>query len=809
MLRPRDSRAFFFLLSIVVAASLALLTYVAYGEAQRTYPKFQQDKLAAQGETIQGSIEAMLRAGVPVRQVIGFDTLARRLMEADATIDHIALIDPEGAPVFRSRRPGAVAVPGRLSPSVLPSKEAGTAFLDDQHHYRVVLPLNSKFETLGYLVLAMPRGIVRQAVDSRFLPLIPLGLLLIAGYGLLVLIAQRGEEQRLRRRLNLGYAAAFLGMGVAVVVAMVALYSEGVQGKTKALANALGQRVGQVFDLGLALDDFEGVDRMLAAYHELNPEISEISLIVDGQVVLGTAKSASGGQWQSDPANYEYVVMLEGEQSSRAEVRLVVGIPTLVVVAEIARSVKNFAVLFVASALLAHLFLQFAQARRAGARRAQSLSPGEATPGSAGGTVEQDGQALAVIPPFFFLAVFVEGLNISFLPRLLEDVVAAAGAAETTASLLFMAYFLSFAIALLPAGRFAERYGPRSLLVGGALAAALGLVLMIKADSLEAVTIARILSGAGQGALFIGVQSFILLASPPGQRTRGAALIVYGFNGGMISGSAIGALLVNYIGSAGVFAAAGMIAVSIALYAELLVPNFKAQAASPKAPARPSLLAGMGRLVKDWGFVKAILFVGMPAKAVLTGVTMFALPLTLSRAEVAQEDIGLIIMLYAGAVLIASRYVSNMVDRLGQTGPVLFIGAALSAIALMAMGFGNRETLDASFAIPFLGLGTIIASTIVLGLAQGFINAPVVTHVANTKGALALGQSTATSIYRLAERFGHVAGPLVVGQVMLLSGQDPMAIAYVGLAVGLAAMFFLIGRRQPSPAETSREGQAA
>ena len=787
MARRRKSWPFFLMLTVIVAASLALLAYVAYGEALRTYPKFQRDKLAAQVETLEASIEAMLRAGVPVRQIIGFDSLARRLIESDDSIDGISLVDSEGRRVFHSR--GRQGHRPTASMRILPHSGKATRVYEDKWHYKAVLPLDNKIETVGYLVLSMPRGVVRDAVDERFAPLVPVGALLLGAFGLLIVMAQRGEEKPLRRRLNIGYALTFLSMGVAVVAAMVLLYSDGVQGKTKALANALGHRIGQIYDLGLSLDDFEGVNDILAEYHALNPEISEISLTVDGRIVMGAASTVAGSQWQSNPANYEYVVELSRPEGGQAALRLVVGIPTAVVASEIARSVKNFVVLFVASALLAHLFLQLALARREAISGAEGddLKPAEPT----------NGQAIALIPPFFFLAVFVEGLNMSFLPRLLEEVATDAGATEITTSLLFMAYFLSFAVILLPAGSFAERRGPRALLVGGALAIAFGMVLMMGATTPEWIVIARVLCGAGQGALFIGVQSFILLHSPPGQRTRGAAIIVFGFNGGMISGSAIGALLVNYIGGAGVFLAAAFIAASIALYAGFLLSKVRPSRPGPADRDKSGNFAtGLLQLVKDWGFIKAVLFVGLPAKAVLTGVAMFALPLLLSRADVAQEDIGLMIMLYAGAVLLASRYAAGAVDRFGHTSRVLFIGSGVSAIALLLIAFGSREMLETSLDPAYLGWSATIFGTLLLGFAHGLINAPVVTHVANSKVALALGPSAATSIYRLAERFGHVAGPLLVGQAMLLSNQDPIAIGYVGLGVGLAALFFRLGRQE-------------
>ena len=57
----------------------------------------------------------------------------------------------------------------------------------------------------------------------------------------------------------------------------------------------------------------------------------------------------------------------------------------------------------------------------------------------------------AVAAAVFFLAVFIESLNTSFLPQLLHQLSADAGLSPTVASLVFSLYFLCFALVLVPA----------------------------------------------------------------------------------------------------------------------------------------------------------------------------------------------------------------------------------------------------------------------------------------------------------------------------------------------------------------------
>ena len=85
-------------------------------------------------------------------------------------------------------------------------------------------------------------------------------------------------------------------------------------------------------------------------------------------------------------------------------------------------------------------------------------------------------------------------------------------------------------------------------------------------------------------------------------------------------------------------------------------------------------------------------------------------------------------MLYGMGVVAASGYVSRVVDRTRNTESILFWGAAISGMGLVWSG---------SWARPLVGNGllstvVVIAGVILVGLAHGFINAPVVTHVAHS-----------------------------------------------------------------------------
>jgi predicted MFS family arabinose efflux permease len=186
--------------------------------------------------------------------------------------------------------------------------------------------------------------------------------------------------------------------------------------------------------------------------------------------------------------------------------------------------------------------------------------------------------------------------------------------------------------------------------------------------------------------------------------------------------------------------------------------------------------------------------IGIPAKAILTGTITFALPLLLGQYGYRQEEIGQIIMLYGIGVVAASGYVARLVDRTGNTEMVLFWGAAISGIGLVLVGLMGSEMLGNG---P-LSTVVVIGGVLIVGLAHGFVNAPVVTHVAHSQLAGQIGATSVTTTYRFLERIGHVAGLFIVGQLFLVWGQSGQILVWIGIATAALGLVFLI-RTAPPP----------
>jgi MFS family permease len=757
---------------VLALVSLLLLLYVGYGEGKRATTTFRVSKLVAQGQVIQNKIEEYLRSGQPLGQFAGFRSLAQPLLESDPALASLIVRAPSGAHLFEI----GVAIKEGDPPSFPQSSVDHLVHLDSDHLH-VILPLRNKFETGGSLVVSVKSAAVTEAVDAAFLALLPWCVFLclaLAAFAYTIAHWPRKRRALWHRAL---FAGAFLATNVAVVLILLNIYSDGARSKARAMADSLNARLNEISDLGLSIEDFSGINQAMVEYRRLNPDIGAVAVVEDGVALLHTNPAAQGRAWVSDRSTFEFTAPLRSNgQTGRSQV-VMVTMPFNVVYWAIARNVKNFLALFVATGLIALVFLKLADTRP---------DEGRDSPAT-------DDRRLEFIGPLLFVGVFVDNLSAPFLPQLVRNSAQAAGMPSLAVSIVFLLYFLAFSLSMLPAESFAARRGPKPLIWSGAALAALGSALLAASHGFALVALARVLSGAGQGMLLIGVQSFIFAVAAPERRTHGNGIIVFNFNGGMVAGMAIGSLLVLTLNETGVFALAAAVMTALACYAAISLPVLE------RAVFRPMPdLSGLWRVLFDRGFLECVLLVGIPSKMLLSGVIIFAMPLLLETLNYRHEDIGQLVMFYAGGVMLANALITRVVGLDRATGRFLTRGMLLSAAGLAMIGLVGWNAVINIHSMPFLVSGLVLGGVAALGVAHGFINAPVVTHVTTLPIATAVGVGPVAALYRMVERIGHVSGPVIIGQLLLLRNYDPIMLLIPAAIVMVAAMVF---RLSPSGKE--------
>ncbi len=784
------------LASLLLAFALILVGLVGLGDAHRNYPSFVVDTLHAQGQIVKNSLDTFLAAGLPLDQFSGFSRLAAPLLETDPNIQRIDVLTTTDRVVFVETKPlGEAAIEASYQDSRLQPETDYYQLQESKRFYKITLPLENKFERAGYLQLFLDKAAIYQRINRSFSFIAGVGAITL---GLFAAIASRTyrylETGQGSQAIEIAYTTAYALIAIAVVLVLTFLYSAGLQAKTQAITLSLTHRLEAPLELGLDLADLDGLETTFTEYQTLNPEISYIALSTPQNILIDTA--AGDPSRVPDQARYfTYEATLGSGQA--ASLTILVKSPRSLLYYRLWRSVKNFLALFVASGFIAIIVLNLLR----------SLTR-HAAPGSS----DAEEQQLRLIEPFYFLGAFIDGLSISFLPQYLHSLALSNQADPSLVSTQFTVFFFGWAVAMIPAASLVKRRNVKPLLLivaGLTVLTSLGMAFVTDFYLMYGV---RALAGATQGFLLVAVQSYVLEVASAQRQTQAGAMMVFDFFGGRLASTALGALLSIYVGIQGVFGIGLAIALLALWYCWAFIPQrttpltvLSTLPATPEPTALQPIAQGgflhdLWNVSRDFQFLKALVLIGLPYRAIFTGVTVFALPLVLAQQDYQPEDIGQIVMFYAAGVLVASTYISRWVDRVGRTDLVLCLGSAASGLGLILIG--SMAWLDPSQrSLPGITTLLVILGLTITGAGHGSINAPSLTYIIETPVADRIGKNTAGSLYRLIERMGQIAGPVLVGQLLVAANQSPIAISWIGFASTLFGLLFIgtsMGRRSLS-----------
>jgi putative ABC transport system substrate-binding protein len=757
----------------VVLASLALLVYVAWGEMLRTTARFQDERLMARSEQVKSALETHLQAGLPLPQFAGFAALVAELKAGEPSLQAVRLEDPSGRGLFDS---DAMVPDARL----------------------ISLSVSNRFEVKGHLLLAVAADAHVQPVRSWMQGILLSAGLIAAGVILWLFRASRQADPlpSQRRGLLIGLALQTL----VIVAVMWQVYSAGARSIAQTMADGLLSRVSSIYEDNLSLDDFSDVQAWLADYRNGIAQLVDVDVRINGELKF---LSRDADSLLDTGALTRLSARRIVEASAPLDVAVSVGVPSAAVYTAIARNLKNFAALFLASVLIAMLLLRILHG--------YATSPEDQSDHQ---TDAQSAQAESLkASALLFLAVFCDQLSAAFLPQWVTQQAVASGFAQTASSWAFLAYFICFAVVLLPAERVVRQRGALAVLRAGTALIALAAFMLLLWPMFEVTLLARGLSGVGQGLVFVAVQALLLAWSRQAGSLGANTSIVFQFNAGMICGLALGSLLVVYLQPAGVFATV----VAVAVFASVLSfslrnPPTQWPAASNQdsAPVSADSLQSEERQPHLWwaawrdpGFTLPALLVGIPSKAMMTGVVVYALPLLLSTSGLEREEIGQILLFYAVGVLACNQLI-NRLSPASSTLPwicgvaMLVSGGALLGLSVFSGWLSNVPGLYAA------ALGGLLLSVVVLGMAHGAVNAPVVTLVNRSRVAQAQGGGAVAILYRFVERIGHVAGPVLLAHVMVASSTAQQGLQLLATTLALMGFVFVVlSWRGSSPARPS------
>jgi MFS family permease len=369
--------------------------------------------------------------------------------------------------------------------------------------------------------------------------------------------------------------------------------------------------------------------------------------------------------------------------------------------------------------------------------------------------------AVVMVASFaYFIAM---GALIPTVPRFVEDELAGNGLAVGVG----VGSLAVTAAALRPwVGRMGDTHGRRILAVGGAAVVAVSILGYAAATELWMLVLARLLTGAGEAAMFVGVATAAQDLAPDHRRGEAASYFSVALYGGLAIGPPIGEALVGHGFTTVWIAMSGCAA--FAAVASLWIPRGRTV---DVAPRRSFLQA-------DAVWPGVILFLG------LIPFTAFSAFVPLYAEDLGQDSVGGVLGLYAGIVLIVRIVGARLPDRLGwRRGSTIALCGVTVGVGLVA-AWGSLASIWLA-AVPLaIGMSLMYPS-----LFTAVMSAAPESERTHAVGTFSVFFDLSTGL-----------GATIVGLVVSLSGErGGFATAGALAAVGLAAQWALrdrIGRRR-------------
>ena len=337
------------------------------------------------------------------------------------------------------------------------------------------------------------------------------------------------------------------------------------------------------------------------------------------------------------------------------------------------------------------------------------------------------------------------------------------GTDEAGAGVAFGAFSLT-ALVLRPyAGRLADTWGRRPLLLGGASIAAVAMLGHVYAESLAVLVLLRLALGVGEAAFFVAGFAAVADMAPPDRTGEALSYNSLGLYFGIALGPPLGELLVRVGGYDTAWSGAAGLCLLAALTVVLLIPETGDRGPAEEHSAlihRPAIAlsaAFAAGLAAVFGFMSL--------------VTLRATDLDLARPSIALFCYGLVVVFCRVAF-------AKVPDR----HPPL----AVAGFALVAVAAGLVVLATTAHAL------LLLVATVLVAVGIAFMTPAFFSAIFATAGPRQRGAASGTASLFMDLGFG--GGPVVLGLAAATAGMPTAFLVGASIAAGAALWTRLRGR---------------
>ncbi|NOI25106.1 MFS transporter [Vibrio mediterranei] len=371
-----------------------------------------------------------------------------------------------------------------------------------------------------------------------------------------------------------------------------------------------------------------------------------------------------------------------------------------------------------------------------------------------------------------FMLVFAEATSLAFFPNFVASLERSQQwiPESLVTSLPMSLFMLCWAISLPFSGYWSDKVGRKTSLIVGSLITSSGLAATALCNSFELLLLARAYTAVGYGIVFISAQGYITDTTNSKNRTKGMSTFLSAFFSGSLCGTSIGGILADKLGYSVTF----LLASALALGSALFVMRFFIRGGS-NAQSTPVCFNDFRVLLGNKYFSLLTFFSAIPAKIVLTGFLYYICPVYLQHLGESAAVSGRVIMSYGIAIVLISPLSAFLVERWDKKIRFIVFGSTLSALALI-----NIILLPGT-----IGLFWIV---VLIGVAHSIGVSPQIPLVIDLLANEGIDKGKTIGIFRLTERIGNIAGPMLAGLCLNLFGFEETIILF-----GITLMFSSMG----------------
>lgn len=392
-----------------------------------------------------------------------------------------------------------------------------------------------------------------------------------------------------------------------------------------------------------------------------------------------------------------------------------------------------------------------------------------------------DWDRLAAVRAPLFGFLLAEELTRSFLPSYVKELMVPIPglSPQVVVGLPIVLFMLIVALGQPYLGAMSERIGHRRMMIYGAAIAGAGFVLTSLAYNVFDLLLWRSLCALGYAMVFVSAQGLILSYTTLETRVYGFALFVGAFMVATVCGPSIGGILSDNIGDRATFMISSVFAFGSILLIRKLPKDVERDPSKP--PVVVPRIIDIRTLLFNGRFMTLTGLAAIPAKMILTGVCFYLVPLYVVSIGATPAMAGRILMSYAVVMVLMPPVVSPIAKNRKNREWLVSAGLIMSGIGGLLLLVAG-DVLWVFAAVLLIGFGQSLSIT-----AQ---SALVSDHCKREMARM--GDHTVYGVYRLLERMGNAAGPLVASGLVIALGYQNSFVAMGAFAVLCGIAFTLV-----------------